>query len=87
MKRTILKLKHAEKPDLFIVVNGGIAEAYDVAQTFKVKKYVMKEAIPAKICIYKDTECAIIEKSLNTLVVLYEGKGIRTSYSLIKEIE
>ena len=37
-------------------------------------------------CIYKDTECAIIERSLNSLVVLFEGKEIRTSYSLIKEI-
>ena len=37
-------------------------------------------------CVYKDTECAIIEKSLNSLVVLYDGKKIRTSYILIKEI-
>ena len=37
-------------------------------------------------CIYKNVECAIIEKSLNTLVMLFEGKEIRTSYSLIKEI-
>ena len=45
-----------------------------------------KYFIKYRPCIYKDTECAIIEKSLNTLVVLYDGKEIRTSYSLIKEI-
>jgi hypothetical protein len=46
-----------------------------------------KYFIKYRTCIYKDTECAIIEKSLNSLVVLYDGKEIRTSYSLIKEIE
>jgi hypothetical protein len=45
-----------------------------------------KYFIPYRTCIYKDTECAIIEKSINSLLVLYEGKEIRTSYSLIKEI-
>ena len=45
-----------------------------------------KYFIKYRPCIYKDTECAIIERSLNTLVVLFEGKEIRTSYSLIKEI-
>jgi hypothetical protein len=46
-----------------------------------------KYFIPYRTCIYKGVECAIIEKSLNSLVVLYDGKEIRTSYSLIKEIE
>ena len=45
-----------------------------------------KYFIKYRPCIYKDTECAIIERSLNTLVVLFESKEIRTSYSLIKEI-
>jgi hypothetical protein len=46
-----------------------------------------KYFIKYRSCIYKDNECPIIEKSLNSVVVLYDGKEIRTSYSLIKEIE
>jgi hypothetical protein len=45
-----------------------------------------KYFIPYRTCVYKDNECAIIEKSLNSVVLLFEGKEIRTSYSLIKEI-
>jgi hypothetical protein len=46
-----------------------------------------KYFIPYRTCVYKGTECAIIEKSLNNLVVLFEGQEIRTSYSLVKEIK
>ena len=45
-----------------------------------------KYFIKYRPCVYKDTECAIIEKSLNSVVVLFEDKEIRTSYNLIKEI-
>ena len=45
-----------------------------------------KYFIPYRTCVYKGVECAIIEKSLNSVVLLFEGKEIRTSYSLIKEI-
>jgi hypothetical protein len=45
-----------------------------------------KYFIKYRPCIYKGVECAIIEKSLNTLVVLFEGSEIRTSYDKIKEL-
>jgi hypothetical protein len=45
-----------------------------------------KYFIKYRACIYKGVECAIIEKSLNSVLVLFEGSEIRTSYSLIKEI-
>ena len=65
---------------------NGIASYQFVEQNHTLPKNV-KYFIVYRPCIYKNTECAIIEKSLNTLVVLYEGQEIRTSYSLIKEIE
>jgi hypothetical protein len=43
-----------------------------------------KYFIPYRPCIYKGVECAIIEKSLNSVVLLFEGKEIRTSYDKIK---
>ena len=63
-----------------------VASYQFVEQNHTLPKNV-KYFIVYRPCIYKNTECAIIEKSLNTLVVLYEGQEIRTSYSLIKEIE
>jgi hypothetical protein len=57
-----------------------------VEQSHEVPKGT-KYFIKYRPCIYKDTECAIIEKSLNSVVLLFEDKEIRTSYSLIKEIE
>jgi hypothetical protein len=65
---------------------NGIANYQFVEQNHTLPKNV-KYFIVYRPCIYKNTECAIIEKSLNSLVVLYEGKEIRTSYSLVKEIE
>jgi hypothetical protein len=65
---------------------NGIVSYKIVEQNHTLPKNV-KYFIVYRPCIYKNVECAIIEKSLNTLVVLYEGKEIRTSYSLVKEIE
>jgi hypothetical protein len=65
---------------------NGIANYQFVEQNHTLPKNV-KYFIVYRPCIYKNTECAIIEKSINSLLVLYEGKEIRTSYSLIKEIE
>ena len=45
-----------------------------------------KYFIPYRHCIYKGVECAIIEKSLNSVLVLFEGQEIRTSYDKIKEL-
>ena len=45
-----------------------------------------KYFIPYRPCIYKGVECAIIEKSLNSVLVLFEGSEIRTSYDKIKEL-
>ena len=72
--KTILKLKHATKEDLFCVVNGNVAKAYDVAETYKAKGYTMKEATPAKMCIYKGVECAIVKELFNYYVVLHLDK-------------
>jgi hypothetical protein len=44
-----------------------------------------KYFIKYRPCIYKGVECAIIEKSLNSVLVLFEGQEIRTSYDKIKE--
>jgi hypothetical protein len=45
-----------------------------------------KYFIKYRPCIYKGVECAIIEKSLNSVLVLFEGSEIRTSYDKIKEL-
>ena len=65
--------------------NNGVPKYELVEENHQLPKET-KYFIKYRPCIYKDTECAIIERSLNTLVVLYEGEEIRTSYSLIKEI-
>ena len=43
-----------------------------------------KYFIPYRPCIYKGVECAIIERSINSVLVLFEDKEIRTSYDKIK---
>lgn len=81
--KTILKLKHATKEDLFCVVNGNVSKAYDVAETYKAKGYIMKEATPAKMCIYKDVECAIISEHLNYYTILYNESEVTVSKNQI----
>lgn len=73
------------KTHLLKTETNGIAKYEIVSKNAQLPKDT-KYFIPYRPCIYKNTECAIIEKSINTLIVLYEGKEIRTSYSLIKEI-
>lgn len=70
--KTILTLKHAEKEDLFCVVNGNVAKAYDVAETYKVKGYSIKSATPAKMCNYNGQKCTIIKELFNFYVILHE---------------
>jgi hypothetical protein len=65
---------------------NGIANYQFVEQNHTLPKDT-KYFIVYRPCIYKNVECAIIEKSINSLVVLYEGQEIRTSYNLVKEIE
>lgn len=65
---------------------NGIANYQFVEQNQTLPKDT-KYFIVYRPCIYKNVECAIIEKSINSLVVLYEGQEIRTSYNLVKEIE
>jgi hypothetical protein len=84
MKRTILKLQHDEKPDLFIVVNGGVAEAYDIAQTYKVKNYVMKEAVPARICIFQNEKCPIISEHLNYYTIFHNQQELAVTSTQIE---
>ena len=64
---------------------NGLVSYQIVEQNHELPKGT-KYFIKYRPCIYKNVECAIIERSLNTLVVLFQGKEIRTSYSLIKEI-
>lgn len=70
--KTILILKHPTKEDLFSVVNGNVAKAYDVAETYKAKGYIMKSATPAKMCNYNGLECTIIKELFNFYVILHE---------------
>ena len=74
------------KTHLLKTETNGKANYQIVEQSHTLPKN-LKYFIVYRPCIYKNVECAIIEKSLNSLVVLYEGKEIRTSYSLVKEIE
>jgi hypothetical protein len=73
-------MKYLLKTELNGIVSYKIVEKNH--ELPKNTKYFIKY----RPCVYKGTECAIIEKSLNSLVVLFEDKEIRTSYSLIKEI-
>ena len=84
MERTILKLQHAEKPDLFIVVNGGVAEAYGIAQTYKVKNYVMKEAVLARICIFQNEKCPIISEHLNYYTIFHNQQELAVTSTQIE---
>jgi hypothetical protein len=74
------------KPHLLKTETNGKANYQIVEQSHDLPKDT-KYFIPYRPCIYKGVECAIIEKSLNSVVLLFEDKEIRTSYSLIKEIE
>lgn len=82
--KTILTLKHAEKEDLFCVVNGNVAKAYDVAETYKNKGYSIKSITPAKMCIYNGFECTIISEHLNFYTLLCNGQEIRVTSTEIE---
>lgn len=82
--KTILTLKHAEKEDLFCVVNGNVAKAYDVAETYKVKGYSIKSITPAKMCMYNGKECAIISDHLNYTTILFENNEIKVTSTQIE---
>jgi hypothetical protein len=43
-----------------------------------------KYFIPYRPCIYKGVECAIIETSINTVLILFEGQEIRVNYQGIE---
>ena len=72
-------MKYLLKTELNGIVSYKIVEKNH--ELPKNTKYFIKY----RPCVYKDTECAIIEKSLNSVLVLFEGKEIRTSYDKIKE--
>jgi hypothetical protein len=74
------------KTHLLKTETNGKANYQIVEQSHDLPKDT-KYFIPYRPCIYKGVECAIIEKSLNSVVLLFEDKEIRTSYTLIKEIE
>jgi hypothetical protein len=64
---------------------NGITSYQIVDEDHEVPKGT-KYFIKYRPCIYKGVECAIIEKSLNSVLVLFEGSEIRTSYDKIKEL-
>jgi hypothetical protein len=74
MKTHLLKTETNGKPNYQIVEQSH--------QLPKDTKYFIKY----RPCIYKGIECAIIEKSLNSVLVLFEDQEIRTSYDKIKEL-
>jgi hypothetical protein len=50
------------------------------AQLPKDTKYFIKYCP----CIYKGVECAIIERSINSVLILFEGQEIRVNYQVIE---
>jgi len=72
------------KTHLLKTETNGKANYQIVEQSHDLPKDT-KYFIPYRPCIYKGVECAIIEKSLNSVLVLFEGQEIRTSYDKIKE--
>jgi hypothetical protein len=73
------------KTHLLKTETNGKANYQIVEQSHDLPKDT-KYFIPYRPCIYKRVECAIIEKSLNSVLVLFEGSEIRTSYDKIKEL-
>lgn len=84
MKRTLLILEHKTKSDLFIIVIGDILKAYDVAYTYKVKRYSIKEITPAKICIFQNEKCPIISEYLSCYTIFYNEKELTVSSTQIE---
>jgi hypothetical protein len=73
------------KTHLLKTETNGKANYQIVEQSHDLPKDT-KYFIPYRPCIYKGVECAIIEKSLNSVLVLFDGQEIRTSYDKIKEL-
>ena len=73
------------KTHLLKIETNGKANYKIVEQSHDLPKDT-KYFIKYRPCIYKGVECAIIEKSLNSVLVLFEGQEIRTSYDKIKEL-
>ena len=73
------------KTHLLKTETNGKANYKIVEQNHELPKGT-KYFIPYRPCVYKGVECAIIEKSLNSVLVLFEGQEIRTSYDKIKEL-
>jgi hypothetical protein len=74
-------MKHLLKTE-----NNGVANYEIVSENAHLPKDT-KYFIPYRPCIYKGVECAIIEKSLNSVLILFEGKEIRTSHDAIREVK
>ena len=45
-----------------------------------------KYFIKYRPCIYQGVECAIIERSINSVLILFEDQEIRVNYQGIEEI-
>jgi hypothetical protein len=73
------------KTHLLKTITNGKANYQIVEQSHELPKNT-KYFIKYRPCIYKGVECAIIEKSLNSVLVLFEGQEIRTSHDAIKEL-
>jgi hypothetical protein len=73
-------MKHLLKTE-----TNGVANYEIVSENADLPKYT-KYFIPYRPCVYKGVECAIIEKSLNSVLILFEDKEIRTSHDAIREV-
>ena len=73
-------MKHLLKTE-----SNGIANYKIVSENEHLPKDT-KYFIPYRPCIYRGIECAIIEKSINSVLILFEGKEIRVNYQGIVEL-
>jgi hypothetical protein len=73
------------KTHLLKTESNGVANYEIVSENAHLPKDT-KYFIKYRPCIYKGVECAIIEKSLNSVLILFEGKEIRTSHDAIREV-
>ena len=73
-------MKHLLKTE-----TNGVTKYEIVSENAQLPKDT-KYFIPYRPCVYKGVECAIIEKSLNSVLILFEGKEIRTSHDAIRKV-
>ena len=74
------------KTHLLKLENDGVTEYQLVNNNEHFTVKGLRLFIPYKACIYKGVECAIISQHLNFYIILFEGKEIKTTSTLIELI-